>query len=355
MSNSVQGQDKSIITTLPGKGTGTTPEHHQDAEHAQPYAGSSEAALTDILIDGATGYIGSHLAQALRQGYPLTVRCLVRNGASQQNIDFLQAAGVKIYQANLNENSEKLAEIFSKVDVACHLIGTISPKRGESPESIHIQQTEQFITHCLRAKVSKIVMVSACGANGQSEIAYQRTKWHAEQVLKNSGIPAIILRPSLVIGKTTGLRNSKLVSRLQDLIEHKQAVPLVAGGHNKLQPLFINDLIEAIINSIFKIKGGIGNDMPIFELGGSEVLTLRDLTMRLMKVMDKERSILDLPPPVALAVAYSSEVLQGVPMLSRDQVKLSLQDNLCFDNQLPALINRVPTSIEDSLSSYKQK
>jgi NADH dehydrogenase len=317
---------------------------------------STPIQVSNILIDGATGYIGSHLAQALnlRQLPQLTVRCLVRNGTHQDNINFLQTTGAQIVQANLDDTTSKITEIFSQVDVACHLIGSIAPKRGETPELLHIKQTEQFADHCLKAKVSKIIMVSACGADPHSDIAYQRTKWQAEQIIKGCGIPAVILRPSLLVGKTTGVRNSKLIARLQDLIETKQSVPLVAGGHNKVQPLFISDLVEAIIASIFKINGNSRDNTPIYELGGAEVLTLRELAIHLMKVMGKERSILDLPAPVAMAIAYSSEALQGVPILSKDQVKLSQQDNICANNQLSALIEKVPTSLEESLASYKQ-
>lgn len=309
--------------------------------------------IATVTVDGATGYIGSHLVQALKQNYPPVVRCLVRNGTKPEYIDFLQTTGGQIVQANLEDNTQNIVEAFAQADVVCHLIGSIAPKRGDTPESVHIKQTQHFVACCQKAKVGKIIMVSACGANPKSEVAYQQTKWQAEEIIRESGIPAIILRPSLVVGKTTGLRNSKLITRLQDLIQTKQAVPLVAGGYNKVQPLFINDLIEAIIAAIFKREGATGKEMPIFELGGPEVITLRDLTKQLMTVMGKERSIFDLPPSVAMAVAYSSEALQGVPILSRDQVKLSQQDNLCFDNQLASLINRAPTSIKDSLNSYK--
>lgn len=314
----------------------------------------TQTQVANVVIDGATGYIGSHLAYALTHQLPhLTVCCLTRKGTGQENIEFLHTTGAQILQADLDEKTDAIAKVFSQADVACHLIGSIAPKRGETPESIHIQQTERFVQHCLQAKTGKIIMVSACGADAQSDIAYQRTKWQAEQIIKESGIPAVILRPSLIIGRTTGIRNSKLIARLQDLILHKQTVPLVAGGYTKVQPLFINDLVEAIITAIFKIKGDSGTDTPIIELGGPEVLTLRELTMRLMKVMGKERSILDLPAPVAMAVAYSSEALQGIPILSRDQVKLSQQDNICSDNLLPALITRTPTTIEEALASYK--
>ena len=316
---------------------------------------STETQVTDVLIDGATGYIGSHLVYALKKLSlsHLTVRCLTRKGTAQENIEFLQTTGAQILQANLDEKTDAINKMFSGADVACHLIGSIAPKRGETPESIHIQQTERFVQHCLKAKVGKIIMVSACGADEQSDIAYQRTKWQAEQIIKDSSIPAIILRPSLIVGKTIGLRNSKLINRLQDLILNKQTVPLVAGGHNKVQPLFINDLIEAIVTAIFKIKGDTGANVPVIELGGPEVLTLRDLTTRLMKVMSLERSFLDLPAPVAMAVAYSSEALQGVPMLSRDQVKLSQQDNICIDNQLTNLMQKSPTGVDEALASYK--
>lgn len=184
----------------------------------------SQSPVANILIDGANGYIGSHLIHALKQlgRNQLNVRCLVKNDANSIEADFLQTIGGQVFRSDLGRNDNLLREAFDQVDVACHLIGSIAPRRGETSELLHIEQTKRFVECCLKAKVGKVIMVSACGAAAEAGTDYHRTKWLAEQVIKQSGLPAIILRPSLVVGKTVGQRNSKLMARLEDLIRHKR-------------------------------------------------------------------------------------------------------------------------------------
>lgn len=315
----------------------------------------SATKISTVIIDGATGYIGSHLVAALKKSADddLQIRCLVRPNTKEVNIDFLRQHTNAIMQADLSDTLESLPAFFAQADIAFHLIGTIAPKHGETPESIHIDQTKRFVELCQKAQVGKIIMVSACGVDGSSEIAYLRTKWQAEQVIKESGVSAIIVRPSLIIGRQTGSRNSKLVTRLQDLIQNKNIVPLLCGGKNKLQPLFIGDLSEALIQCMFELEGACGENTPILELGGSEILTMKEFTQRLMNSMAVEKPFVDVPAAIAWAAALSSETFQNAPILSRDQVKLSQQDNICADNKLPELLKRSPMAIEEALASYK--
>ncbi len=291
------------------------------------------------------------LRQSVLEG--LNVRCLIKQHAQDAEADFLQTIGGQVFRSDLAQDENILEQAFAQVDIACHLIGSIAPRRGETPELLHIQQTEHFVQHCLKAKVGKVIMVSACGADAEASTDYHRTKWLAEQVIKQSGLPAIILRPSLVIGKTVGNRNSKLIARLEDLIRHKKMVPLIAGGKNKIQPLFIGDLIEAMITCIFSEEADSYENMKVLELGGSEILTLKELTGQMMKKIGIHRSFLDLPPALAIPLAGITEATQEVPILNRDQVKLAQQDNICANNKLLTLIKRNATTIDEALDSYK--
>ncbi len=307
--------------------------------------------VSTILIDGATGYIGSHLIYALQksQSTKPIVRCLVRKTANTADIDFLKSSGASVFQADLNGNL--LDTIFSQVDVACHLIGSIAPRRGETSTSLHIEQTEHFVQCCLKGKVKKIIMVSACGADEQAQSEYHRTKWQAERIIEQSGIPAIILQPSLVIGKKTGARNSKLIARLENLIRNKKFIPLIAGGKNRVQPLFIGDLVEAILAcSLDTIST---SNTPVLELGGPEILTLKELVQKMMNKIGITHPTIDLPIPAAIAAAHLAELTQEVPIISRDQIKLAQQDNICSNNQLNSLLKRSPTTLEDALNSYQ--
>jgi nucleoside-diphosphate-sugar epimerase len=307
-----------------------------------------------VLVDGATGYIGSHLVNALTQslGQNIKTRCLVRKNAHKTDVDYLKKSGAELFEADLADSG--IDDIFSQVDIAYHLIGSIAPKKGETSTSLHVGQTEKFVQQCLKNKVKKIIMVSACGADPTAKSEYHRTKWQAERKILESGISSIILRPSLVIGKTQGMRNSKLITRLEHLIRNKKSVPLIAGGINKLQPIFIQDLIEAIL-ACSNPSRNPKTDETIMELGGPEIITLRELVQKMMTLLNMQRPILSLPIPVASIAAHLALLFQEIPIISPDQIKITQQDNICHNNKLESLITKNPTNVDHALNSYNWK
>ncbi len=312
---------------------------------------STITQASTILIDGATGYIGSHLINSLTKtcSDKTNIRCLIRKDAAASDVDSLEESGSSLFRADLNDTG--LDTVFSQVDVACHLIGSIAPRKGETAAALHVGQTKRFVQECQKGRIKKIIMISACGADSKAESDYHRTKWQAEQIILGSGIPSVILRPSLVIGRTFGHRNSKLITRLEHLIRTKKLVPLIGGGNNKVQPIFIEDLVNAILCS-FDLKNISNNNDSIIELGGAEVITLRELVQRMMAKLNIERSLLALPLPIASLAALVAQLMQEVPLISPDQVKIAKQDNICHHNGLESLIKRKPTTVDYALDSY---
>jgi NADH dehydrogenase len=200
--------------------------------------------------------------------------------------------------------------------------------------------------------VAKVIMVTALGANQEAKSQYHRTKWLAEEILRSSGLKCLFIRPSLLIGKTFGQRDSKLVNRFRELIKTRKTVPLIGGGCNQIQPLFIGDAVSAITKCVISDQAASGSMAPTLELGGPEIMTMRQFIEELMKVMACRRAFLDIPPPVAMAVAWLAEILQEVPIISRDQVKLSTEDNVCSENAIITKLGITPTRVAEALKTY---
>ncbi|MBZ0189285.1 MAG: NAD(P)H-binding protein, partial [Candidatus Obscuribacterales bacterium] len=147
--------------------------------------------MTDkvILVDGATGYIGSHLAAALSRIQGLKVRCLVRAGAKREDIEFLESLSVEIIQTDIVSMTEASAEsVFSSVDCLVHLIGSIAPGKHQSFEQLHGGLTAEMLRYCEDFFVRKVVLVTACGTRQDSPSAYHRSKWQAEKAVSDSGL-----------------------------------------------------------------------------------------------------------------------------------------------------------------------
>jgi nucleoside-diphosphate-sugar epimerase len=307
--------------------------------------------MARILIDGATGYLGSHLTNHLLAS-GMSVRCLVRAQANIDDVNILKNCGAEIIYGDLHNDKTDLTKAFENVEVAIHLIGSVAPKRHESFTSLHVEQTKSFAELSLKSGVNKVIMVTAIGAGALAKSAYLRTKWEAEEVLRKSGLNCIFLRPSLLIGRSFGKRDSKLVHRLKALIESRRMVPLINGGKNKIQPLFINDMVEAVRICIQSQPANSADQAPVLELGGPTVLTMKEFLQELMNVIGVQKPLITLPIPIATVLAKVSQSLQEVPVLSEDQVKLSMRDNICAHNAITEELGITPIGVRESLESY---
>jgi uncharacterized protein YbjT (DUF2867 family) len=307
-----------------------------------------------VLVDGATGYIGSHLVADLI-AQELCVRCLVRETANQDDIRFLSSLGAQIVATELNEKSGKARRAFDGVTAAVHLIGSVAPKQGETFENLHAEPTAAFAALCRATNVPKAIMITALGTGPHAASEYHRSKFKAETILRESKVPAIFLRPSLVVGRTTGNRDSKLVKRYCDLIRTKKTVPLIGGGKNKIQPIFIGDLVAAIRKTIQMQAGGAGNDAHAFELAGPSSMTMSEFVGNLMTVMGIERKLTTIPAPLAKLIAMIAEKMQEVPIISQDQVILATADNVCQNNHMETIFNIKPSHVSIALRSYGPK
>ena len=310
--------------------------------------GSKDENLV-IAVDGASGYLGNHLVAMLAKKN-LPVRAIVHEKAAAEDCEFLLSTGAELFKCELNESSQNLKSALEGVSCLVHLVGSIAPKKGEKLEDLHAGQLKGVLSACRNSK-TKIVLITALGSSSKADSLYHRSKFESESLLIASGLPYVILRPSLIIGKEVGRRNSKLISRYLHLIETRPRIPLVAGGKSLLQPVYIADLCEAIYKTATsEIYNG-----KIIEIGGPEQLSLADLVKVLMQLQGKEKPLLAIPSTLAYAAAGVLELFQTVPLLSKDQVKLALKDNICTNNEFETILGKKSVGLKEAIDSYSKK
>lgn len=309
----------------------------------------AQARTFRVAVDGATGYLGNHVVAALRKKN-IEVRCIVHSGARPKDREFLSSIGAEVVEASLENCGTDLKQALTGCDVAVHLIGSIAPRRGESLENLHAAQTANLVKASIEVGVRKIVQVTALGTAPDAPSTYHKTKFLAEENVRNSGIAFVIYRPSLIIGKRVGNRDSKLIARYRDLIQTRPKVPVIGNGQNKVQPIFVADLADAIVRGITEDSF----DNRTFELGGNEIVTMKEFVERMIRFYGMNKSVALIPAGLAGILAVGCEMFQSVPTVSRDQIKLSGQDNICRDNALQKDFAITPTSVDDALSTYKE-
>lgn len=307
-----------------------------------------------VLVDGASGYLGLHLVQRLLQD-GLLVKALVRPQARQEDRDQLIALGAQVFVAPLVEGisgaeAATLERAFAGVDFAVHLIGSIAPARQESFSGLHPQAASAFASRAREAAVSRVAMVTALGASRTSRSLYLQSKADAEEAVCGILGPdkVSIFRPSLIVGRTIGRRDSKLVNRYRELINKRPMVPLINGGKNLLEPVFVGDLALAIAASL-KLPPALS--AGVFEIGGPDRVSMREFVEALAGA-GKTVKFLNLPYALARSLAALSEKLSDVPVLSVDQAYLATMDNVTTKNRLAGLLPGPAMGLQAALATY---
>lgn len=272
-------------------------------------------------VFGATGFIGRQVVRALADaGY--TVRAVTRHARKAY---FLQPYGnigqIVPTPADMNDPAGVDAAVRG-ADAVVFLPGVLNAKGKRGFERVHALYPAQVAEACARYKVRRLVHVSALACDkGKSKYAY--SKRAGEMAVQQKFPGAVILRPSIVFGAEDGFfgRFAKLASILP-------ALPLIGGGKTKFQPVYVGDVARAALAAITLPDSGPKNpEGQIYELGGPDVYTFKELMKKIFDHTGVARPLLPLPFIVASA---QGAILQHLPgaVLTRDQVVSLKTDNV---------------------------
>lgn len=279
-----------------------------------------------VTVFGGSGFLGRYVVQALSQrGY----RVLVATRRPEL-AGFLQPLGapgqIHAVQANLRY-PRSVEHAVAKADYVVNLVGIL---QESGRQTFHAVQAEgprllgEFV-----APDTPIVHVSAIGADANSPSAYARAKAAGEAALLAARPDATIVRPSLLFGPGDSFFN-----RFASLARILPVLPL-AGADTRFQPAYAGDVAEMIARAV----EGAAPRGRIYELGGPEVRTLRELVEYVLAVTERRRVILPLPERIARlqgsAVGLLDKLILGLLpddfVITRDQVALLERDNVVSD------------------------
>jgi NADH dehydrogenase len=166
-----------------------------------------------------------------------------------------------------------------------------------------------------------VVHISAIGADENSASSYARSKAMGEKLVLAARPDASVLRPSVVFGPEDDFFN-----RFASLAMFAPALPLVGGGHTRFQPVYVGDVAAAVAQAVE------GHTKPggIYELGGPEVRTFKELMQYVLQVTGRKRLLVPLPFALAEVKAWFLQLLPK-PLLTVDQVKLLKSDTVVSD------------------------
>jgi NADH dehydrogenase len=269
-----------------------------------------------VTVFGGSGFIGRHVVRALaKRGY--RIRVAVRR---PDLAGFLQPLGrvgqIHAVQANLR-HPRSVEAAARDADVVVNLVGLLYERGRQRFDSVHARGAEA-VALAAAAFGASLVHGSAIGADPESPSLYARSKSMGEKLVLAAMPEAVIMRPSIVFGPEDSFFN-----RFASLARFSPVLPLIGGGATRFQPVFVGDVAAAIAAAV----DGSAKPGTIYELGGPEIRSFRELMEYTLAVIERRRLLLPLPFPLA-SLQASVLGLMPRPLLTTDQVELLKRDNV---------------------------
>ncbi len=296
-------------------------------------------------VFGGTGFIGRYVVRELaRLGY--TVKVATRMPESAY---FLRPYGtvgqIVPFTTNLRDAASiDLAIGGSAVVVNC--VGILYQTRRNKFRRVHAEVPSMIAASCAKFGVSRFVHLSAMGADKGTSMS-ARTKLEGEKKVLEHFPAATILRPSAVFGP-----EDRFFNLFASLAQKLPVLPLVGGGNMKFQPVYVGDVAAAVIAAVMRPDtfGGI------YELGGPEVMTFREVYNYVFKWTGHKKMLMVLPFGLAKVKASFLQLAPGCPLLTTDQVESLKTDNVVSPYALGlADLGLVPTGMELIVPGYLER
>ena len=275
---------------------------------------------TLVTVFGGSGFLGRNVVRALaKRDY--RIRVAVRRPELAGHLQPLGRVGqIHAVQANLRYPASVEAAMRDS-RVAINLVGILAESGPQTFDAVQAKGAET-VAEAAHAAGARMVQVSAIGADKNSASGYARAKAAGERAVLAAVPSATILRPSVMFGP-----EDQFTNRFAALARISPFLPLVGGGVTRLQPVYVGDVATAVADAV----DGKTREGAIYELGGPEVLTMREIMEIILRITERRRMLISLPFGLAKFQAQFLQFAPGPLKLTPDQVELLRSDNVVSD------------------------
>lgn len=300
-----------------------------------------------VTIYGGSGFVGRYLTQRMaRQGW--RVRVAVRR---PNEAHFVRPYGVvgqvePVFCNIRDDDSVRL--VMTGADVVVNCVGILDESGRNTFAAVQREGAARIARIAAEEGVTRLVQLSAIGADSESDSDYARSKGMGEQAVLEAFPSAVILRPSIVFGA-----EDEFFNRFASMAKMSPAIPLF-GADTRFQPVYVDDVAAAAEKAV------LGDAAPgIYELGGPEIRTFRELVRLMLGMIRRRRLVIGLPfwagramGRVFAALGFLTGGLVPAPV-TVDQVRQLARDNVTGEGMKTlADLGIRPTSLEAVLPSY---
>ncbi len=303
------------------------------------------ADIRQITIFGATGFIGRHVVRRLAKTNAV-IRVPTRDAEKALLLKPMGNIGQIVPISCSVRSDGSVANAIGNSDVVINLTGILFERGRNNFQAVHVEAAARIARLAKDHGAKRLVHISALGADAASKSEYARSKAAGEKAVGAFFPNATILRPSIVFGPKDNFFNM-----FATLAKYLPFLPLIGGGVTKFQPVYVGDVAQAVENALEKMETA----GAVFELGGPQVYSFRELLETMMDVTGRHRRFINMPWPIAKLHAALHEMLPlPRPLITRDQVELLKTDNVIRDGRAKTLrdLGIAPTALELILPTY---
>jgi len=282
-----------------------------------------------VSVAGGTGFVGGYVVRQLLR-HEHQVRLLARNPVAAGELR--DRSNVELVQGAIDDR-EAVRRLMAGADAAVNLVGIIEETGRQTFERVHVEGTGNLVRGAEEAGVKKFVYLSALGARPDPDAtAYHRSKAAAEAVVRESRLPYLILRPSLIAAP-----GNEVLAMLLTMLRMSPLVPVIGNGLYRLQPVAAADVGEAVAAGVEResITG-------TFDIAGPDMLTYHQLLDAMEQALGVQRRRVAVPVPIVRFSAHAGTVLPNLNPITPDQLQMLLEGNTTANNAIQTVFGITP-------------
>ena len=300
-----------------------------------------------VTIYGGSGFIGRYIARRMaKDGW--RVRVAVRRPNEGIFVKTYGVVGqVEPILCNIRDDAS-VRTAMQGADAVVNCVGLLAESGRNTFEAVQAKGPGRVARLAAEAGIPTMVQISAIGADAEGNSEYQRTKAQGEAAVLEHMPNAVILRPSIVFGP-----EDEFFNRFAGMTRFGPILPVV-GADTRFQPVYVDDVAKAACMAVMGKTGG-----GIYELGGPDVNTFRELMQHMLTVIRRRRLIVNIPFPVASVMAkilgFANFITLGLipAAITSDQVANLRNDNVVSGTTKTfADLGIKPVAIEAVLPDY---
>ena len=232
-----------------------------------------------VLVTGATGYIGGRLVpRLLSAGH--TVRCFARNAARLTG----RFDGIEVAEGDLFDR-DSLVAALRDIEIAYYLVHSMVRGRGDFVARDR-EAAALFATAAREAGVSRIVYLGGLGNESDGLSHHLRSRHEVGEVLRSTGVIVTEFRAAMIVG--SGSASFEMMRYLTDRLPVMIAPKWVS---TPCQAIAVRDVLTYLTTEL----GRTATQSEIFEIGGADVLSYKEMMLRYAAIRGLRRRLLVVP------------------------------------------------------------